>query len=345
MSEHEASSPEHLHVSRRPMYRADLNDQVASRLVGHYSADALTVEEFAGIAGAINDYFNRADFPPEYRAVFREHMRREMSLDFVGEPSKPYILDITAVPTTVPAMRSTMQLIAQKVRNWVADQNGFLGEQEPLNDDVRHSMLEQNSHFFHDACHHLSGLANDLERSKLMRSHQPLKSAFQKGPGKQEKLTMGTLAHVADRWRSYQELLGEQPRFRAIIDTALDAELGLQFTPPPADSEELFATASRGQNEHLRGFEASAHGSDLGQMPKTMADLQEMQNGLYAVVKQRVDLRIRELEGDAGMEPALRDQLIDENRRFKGDVKILGTVLGKEVAAMQTAATEQGRGR
>lgn len=345
MSEHQSPVPETLHVSRRPMYRADLNEQVPSKLVGQYSAEALTVEEFTGIANALNDYFNRADFPPEYRAVFREHVRREMALDFVGEPSKPYILDIAAVPSTVPAMRSTMQLIAQKVRNWVADQNGFIGEREPLNEDVRHDMLTQNSHFFHDACNQLASLANDLERSKLIRSHQPLKGRFQVGPGKQQKLTMSTLAHVAERWRGYQDLLGEQPRFRTIIDGALDTEMGLQFTPSPADNIELFATSPRVPNEQIRGFEASPHGSDLMQLPKTIGDLQDMQNGVYAVVKQRADLRIRELEEDITMEPALREQLIDENRRFKGDVKILGGVVAKEVTAMQTEIADPSRGR
>jgi hypothetical protein len=183
-----------------------------------------------------------------------------------------------------------------------------------------------------------------MERSKLMRAHQPLKGRYQTGPGKQEKLTMSTLAHVADRWQSYQELLADQPRFRAIIDTALDTELGLQFTPPPADSEALFVTSPRVPSEQIRGFENSAHGSDLAQLPKTISDLQEMQNGMYAVVKQRVDLRIQELQADPTMDAAERDQLIDENKRFKGDVKILSGVLHKEVAAMQTAP-EQGRGR
>lgn len=334
MSESEVPQ-EYLTVSRRSMLRAELKEPVATSKVGLYSHEALTVEEFTGIANAINEYWSRPDFPPEYRAVFRECMRRELSLDFVGEPSKPYILDITAVPTTVGAMRSVLQLTAQEVRNWVANQNDFLIQRDSINGEVRDDMLGQNSHFFHDACAHLSGLADDLERSKLMRQHKPLKSRFQVSPAKQETLTMATLVHVAERWSGYHNLLAEDPRFRTIVGHALEHELGLQFTPPPLDSEEIFAASSRG--EQLRGFEHAAHGSSLTQIPKTIAELEEMQNSLYATVRQRVDNRIEELKSDTSIDDQSREYLIAANRKFKGDVKILGGVVAKEVDAMQIA--------
>lgn len=325
-------------------------------LPAHGKEDTLTpytvmVPDILNVAQQLNAFASMNNLAPEHRAIFREAVRRELSVDFIGTPSSPYIVDIQAIPTDARSLNQAIQVVIHGMNEALQQRHDDV-RNHTVPEEIRNDICSEDRMFTKYTSKFLSSLLDQSTTQAHTRLQHWNPSRFRVTPVKVPELSLASLQYVSETWRGFQQSLADHPKFRTILGAALENELGLQFTEsqqtlPPDSLQEVLdeeRVSISIPKETLKGQEGCAHITHLERIPTTQEALNDKLRDMYIVVKQRIAKRLDELD-QAALPESERERLITENKQFAGDVKILCEGLQQKVAQMQIVPGARGAAR
>lgn len=216
--------------------------------------------------------------------------------------------DLSALPSTLPALTALSNNMLAHVRQSVAAENDALREHWGRDNPATAAALKQNHAVADTIASHLSEAVTKIQRSIEARPRG--REVGHRLVGVSDDLPLAVLQGVGRELRGFYFNYGDHPRFQAAMNEAAGTTLGLAFgqangavDPSGSPTIPLDKTGI---------FDADA-------LPTTRTMLTQKLEAFAQNVADAAQARITQLEADAEMDPAQARYLIEENKRWAAD--------------------------